>query len=182
MNVVLKQNLKTDKKKLKKLYISAFPAEERAPFFLMYLKAKKGCAEWLSAYTDGEFAGFVYNVYNDEAVYLFYLAVSEEKRGKGTGTQIVEAVKEKYNGRKIFLAREQLDEKAENYGQRVKRREFYIRCGLTDMPCRIKEASMIYDVMGTGGTVTANDYDSLMTAWSGRLVRKFVDMRLIEEE
>lgn len=181
MKVTLETYEKNDLKKLKKLYLTAFPAEERAPFFLMMLKARQGRAEMLTAKINGKFVGFVYMVCHRDLAYLFYLAVADRLRGKGIGGKIISAVKERYRGRRIFLAREQLDQNADNYAQRVSRRSFYLRCGFTDLPCMIKEASVIYDVMGIGGNVSAEDYDRLISSWTGRLMRKIVDMRIIEK-
>ena len=82
---------------------------------------------------------------------------------------------------RIFLAREQLDKSAENYAQRVSRRNFYLRCGFEDLPCCIKEGSVVYDVMGIGGIVTAEEYHKLIKPWAGFLL-KIVDMRIIEKQ
>ncbi len=181
MRVTLEKYEKRDLKKLKRLYLNAFPAEERAPFFLLMLKARQGRAEMLTAKINGKFVGFAYMVCHGDLAYLFYLAVADKLRGKGIGGKIIGAVKERYRGRRIFLARERLDKNTGNYAQRVSRREFYLRCGFRDLPCMIKEASVIYDVMGIGGTVSAKDYDRLISSWSGRLLRKIVDMKIIEK-
>lgn len=183
MDVILKNDItnKLTRKKLKKLYLTAFPAEERAPFFLIMSKAKSGKGDMLAAYDGEEFIGFAYMVCYKDLAYLFYLAVEENKRGKGYGGKILKAVKEKYSGNRIFLAREQLDESAENYTQRVNRHNFYLNNGFTDLPCQIKEANVIYDVMGIGGTVSAAEYEALITPWVGRLLRKIIDMRIIEK-
>lgn len=180
MKVTLETYEKSDRKKLKKLYLTAFPVEERAPFFLMMLKTRQGRSEMLTAKVNGKFVGFVYMVCHGDLAYIFYLAVADKLRGKGIGGKIIAAVKERYRGRRIFLARERLDESAGNYAQRVSRRNFYLRCGFSDLPCMIKEASVVYDVMGIGGSISAEEYDRLITAWAGRLMRKLVDMRIIE--
>ncbi len=182
MDIILKNDInKITQKKLKKLYLTAFPAEERAPFFLIMSKAKSGKGEMLAAYDREEFIGFAYMVCYKDLAYIFYLAVEENKRGKGYGGKILKAVKEKYSGSRIFLAREQLDESAENYTQRVNRHTFYLNNGFTDLPCQIKEASVIYDVMGIGGTVSADEYETLIASWIGKLLPKIIDMRIIEK-
>lgn len=180
MSITLENYTAQDKKMIKKLYISAFPAEERAPFFMVAAKAKKGRAELLTARENGRFAGMVYMVCNEKLAYLFYLAVDESQRGKGIGGEIINALKERYKGRRIFLAREQLDKSAENYSQRVSRRNFYLRCGFEDLPCLIKEGPVIYDAMGIGGNVSAAEYDELIVKWCGKLMRRIIDMRIIE--
>lgn len=181
MVLTLERYMPDERKMLKKLYLEAFPAEERAPFFMIMSKAKKGRAEMLTAHDGNEFVGFVYMVCYKDMAYLFYLAVDKDKRGMGYGRKIVEAVKSRYRGRRIFLARERIEKSAENYEQRVSRRNFYIRCGFRDLPCHIKEAAVIYDVMGIGGRVSADEYEELITSWSGKMMRMLVDMRIIEK-
>ncbi|MCM1133069.1 MAG: GNAT family N-acetyltransferase [Ruminococcus flavefaciens] len=169
------------RREIKRIYESAFPADEKAPFFLIMRKAELKRAEFLVAYENGEVIGFAYTVCHRDMAYLFYLAVDENKRGRGYGRKIIEAVKVRYAGKRIFLAREQLEKSAPNYSQRVSRRNFYLKCGFRDLPCCIKEASVVYDVMGIGGRISAKDYDELITFWAGKFLRKIVDMRVIEK-
>lgn len=182
MGIKLEKYDKKYRKKLKKLYLTSFPAEERAPFFLMLHKTKKGRSDMIIATENGEFAGFVYMVCHLDMAYIFYLAIDESKRGKGLGGAVLEALKSKYCGKRIFLAREQLDSSSKNYAQRVSRRNFYCRCGFEDMPCKIKEGAVVYDVMGIGGKITSGDYDQLIKMWAGKMLLKIVDMKLIEDQ
>ncbi len=181
MKVKKYRNDREIRQKIKTIYEGAFPADEKAPFSLIMRRVKQGKAEILTAYENGGLIGFAYMVCHRNLAYLFYLAVDENKRGMGYGRKLIEAVKVRYAGKRIFLAREQLDKSAENYAQRVSRRNFYLKCGFSDLPCCIKEASVIYDVMGIGGNVSAKEYDALITSWAGRFLRKFVDMRIIEK-
>ncbi len=183
-NIILEHyhNNKKYNKHLKKLYKSAFPREERAPFFVIMSKVKKEKADMLIAKDEETFIGLVYTVCYKDLVYIFYFAINEGLRGKGYGGKVLTALKEKYNGKRIFLAREQLDKSAPNYNQRLKRHSFYLHNGFEDLGCKIKEAGVIYDVMGIGGHVLPEEYNALITNWAGNLIRKFVDMRIIEEK
>lgn len=181
MGFRLRKYIPADRSAVKKLYLSAFPADERAPFFLLLMRAKAGKADILTAHDGKIFIGFAYVVRWKNLVYLFYLAVDENKRGMGYGRKIIEAVKSRYKGSRIFIAREQLDKSAENYAQRVNRRNFYIKCGFRDLPYCIKEASVIYDVMSVGGIVRPAEYNALITSWSGKILKSFVDMKMIKK-
>lgn len=174
--------VRQDRKKLKKLYISAFPSDERAPFGLLIRKAKRGLADMLVCETDGEFAGFVYLVTLRDMMYLFYFAVESEKRGQGIGGSILRELINKHSDKRIFLAREQLDSGSENYAERVKRRGFYLHNGFHDAPYCIKEGSVTYDVMCTGECVSPEEYDELIAAWCGRFRMRFIEMRLFEND
>ncbi len=169
----------TDFKRLKKLYISAFPKEERAPFWLMKRKALQGKAEFWEV-TDGDiWVGLAYVVCYKDIAYLFYLAMDASLRGQGYGTKTMEALKEKYQDKRFFLALELLDETAENYTQRVHRHEFYKKCGLQDWPYRLKEASVIYAVMGIGNVVEPEEYKEMFDIYLGKWLRQRIDMRFV---
>lgn len=158
-------------KKLKDLYLTAFPAEERAPWWLLKRRAAQGRAEMLAAMDGDEFAGMAYLVTLDDMAYLFYLAVEENRRGQGTGSQILTALKEQYHGKRLFLAREQLDQSAGNYAQRESRHRFYLANGLTDWDRLIKEGPVTYDVMGIGNVVDPPEYKALIEGWAGWLAK-----------
>ena len=166
---------------LKKLYTEAFPENERAPFWLLRRRAEQGRAEFWSL-MDGEmWAGMAYVVRHQDMAYLFYLAVDSQARGKGYGTKAIEALKEHYKGCRLFLALETLDKTAENYEQRVKRHAFYEKCGLTDLPYHIKEASVVYAVMGIGGNVYPEEYKAMIDQYLGWPIRWLIDMRFVEK-
>lgn len=178
MNIKLTPCPRVHQAEARRLYLTAFPKEERAPFFFLMARARRGKGRLLAALDGERFAGLAYIVTLDDMAYLFYLAVEEELRGQGAGGQIISALKELYPQSRIFLSREQLDENAENLPQRIARREFYLKNGFCDMGACVQEAKMTYDVMGIGGKVSPQEYDRLMTSWSGRLMRFFFTMRL----
>ena len=173
---------KEEFKRIKSLYKEAFPKEERAPIWLIRRTLKRKTAQMLVATAEGRFIGFAYMVCNRKLAYIFYLALEEEERGKGYGSAVLEAMKERYRGKKLFLAREKLDSKAENYEQRCKRHQFYLKNGFEDLTCQIKEASVVFDAMGIGGEVSAAEYEDLIVNWGGKRLVHFIDMRVIEAD
>lgn len=180
MKLTLEEARASDYPKIKKLFLSAFPPEERPPFFIMQWRAKRGKGQMLAA-RDGEtFVGFAYLICHEDLAYLFFLAIEDDQRGMGYGSAILKALRERCKGKRLFLAREQLDEKAPNYAQRVRRHSFYLRSGFADLPCRIQEGGVVFDAMGIGGNITAADYDKLVTAWGGKLWKWIVGMKVLE--
>ncbi len=169
-----------DLPRIKKLYKTAFPAEERIPFFLLKRKVRQGRAAMLAAKEENCFVGFIYLVEHGDLVYLFFFAVDPSRRDSGNGGGILRMLRERYPDKRIFLAREQLDPEADNYELRCRRREFYLRNGFTDLPCRIQEAGVVYDAMGIGGSISAQEYEALITSWSGNRLRRLLGMRLVE--
>lgn len=111
--------------------------------------------------------------------YLFFFAMKKEERGNGYGSDVMELLKKKYRNRRILLALEQQDQTAINSEQRKKRHDFYERCGFQDMKYQIKEASVIYDVMGIGGEVSPNEYRNMINDYLG-VMKLLVNMKFIK--
>lgn len=175
------KNAASHKKKVKNLYLGAFPKEERVPFILLAAREKKNNGELLEIKDGDTFVGMVSVLRYKDLAYIFYLAIDDGLRGRGYGSSVLSVLKERYRGCRIFLAREQLDKDADNYEQRVSRHRFYQKNGLVDFPCKITEQGVIFDVMGIGDSVTAEEYDALITRWAGRFFRKLFDMHIIED-
>ncbi len=177
--MILAQANKQDWSLVRKLYRTAFPREERAPFWLIKRRADQKRGEMLVAKEGEEFLGFACTVCHAQYVYLFYFAVDAKKRGNGIGSGILRLLKQRYAGKRLFLAREVLDETAENFEQRLRRHRFYLQNGFADLPGHIREAGVVYDVMGIGGEVSAEAYGELISFWAGRTLRKLFKMQMI---
>lgn len=165
-----------DFKDFKRLYNTAFPPEERHPYFFIRhsLKRKKGAL--LIAKDQETFIGFAYLLCYKDLVYLFFFAIEEQMRGHGYGSEILRLIKEKYKGKRIFLAREPLDDRAENAQQRVKRWEFYKKNGFTYLPMNIIEKNYVFETMSIGGAVSPAEYDMLVNDWCGKLGCKLLKL------
>lgn len=170
---------------IKRIYTSSFPKNERAPFHMLKSRAARNKAEFLAICDGGKVVGTAYVVSFKDMAYLFYLAIDSGSRGQGFGTRAVEMLLRRYRDKRFFLALEQLDETADNYADRVKRHEFYRSCGLVDLPFKIKEADVIFASMGaklhdsSAFTVTPEEYKELMRRYTGFLMFRIIDLRLI---
>ena len=80
------------------------------------------------------------------------------RAGKGCGTRAMAALRGQYTGYRLFLAAEALDPAADNYAARVRRKKFYLRCGLQDLHARVREGDVIYELLGAGGAVSGAEY------------------------
>lgn len=101
-------------------------------------------------------------------------------RAKGYGSRILKMLRRIYSDKRLFLAREQLDDTADNREERIHRRDFYMRNGFSDMGVRLREGPVIYDVMGIGGKVSPAEYDKLIRSWAGEILYRVVKMEIIE--
>ena len=108
-------------------------------------------------------------------VYVFFLAIEEDKRGKGYGSEVLETIKDMYKDRIVTLAIEDtVDIDASNYEQRINRLAFYKKNGFKQLDIRVKELSVVYELLGTKEGVTQNDYLMLMKGFLGGLVYKII--------
>ena len=60
---------------VKNLYLSAFPAVERAPYLPLLLTSYRDLADFYAYYDGDDFVGLAYILQNEAVVYLFFLAV-----------------------------------------------------------------------------------------------------------
>ena len=176
--IEIKEN--KDFNRAKALYREAFPAEERAPFFILKSRAKRGKADFWQLADGEERAGFAYVISRGDLSYLYYFAVEPSLRGKGCGTAALDLLKERYAGNRLFLALETPGGNAENEAQRVRRHAFYRRCGFEDLPGRIREAGVVYSVMGIGGAVCPDEYNGMIDGYLGPVRRRLMHMRMTD--
>ena len=63
------------KKQIKRLYRTAFPANERAPLFLLFRRTDNGRDSFWAVVDEEKFVGLVYTISTAKMVYVFFLAV-----------------------------------------------------------------------------------------------------------
>lgn len=159
---------------IKTLYKSAFPKEEQAPFHLLLKRVKQGVADFYAVVDDGDFVGLTLLTGIDDIVTLFFFAIDDDLRGHGYGTEVLTALKEKYDGKRLFICVEPIEKDAPNYKQRVKRKSFYRKNGFKDMPFQVKEAGVTYDIMTVGGDIDFKDYERVTKRFFGKFVYFFI--------
>ena len=120
--------------RVKNLYESSFPVQERISWPWMVWMALLGQADFLAYFDGQDFAGFSYSLRSQTSYYLLFLAIPSQQQSKGYGRQILQDVARRAGRRPIFLVIEPLDESADNYTIRLKRLAFYEKNGyqLTD--------------------------------------------------
>jgi GNAT superfamily N-acetyltransferase len=151
-----------EREKAKSLYLKAFPAYERLPFFLIYRKRKKQDVAFYSIYDGEMWIGLVYCMIYNDLLYVCYFAIDGTIRSKGYGGAVMSKIKEMYAGRRIFLAIETLNEKAENHEQRVKRRRFYEKYGFKSAGCGIGDGVQSFEFLYLGECFHIEEYIALM--------------------
>ena len=114
--------------------------------------------------------------------YVFYLAIDKSMRGKGFGSAVLHALKEKYVGQNVFLAIERIEESAPNYDERVKRKHFYMNNGFVELNCLLREAKVVYEVMGTTeDAVPPEEYKHMMMDYLGAILSRMIKVGISEK-
>ena len=125
------ENVNTSKRKqeVKDIYVSSFPKEDRMPFGLMLMMSYLWNSEFLAFYDDDVLCGFVYMATIGRQSYVMFFAVNENIHSKGYGSRILETVQSMHINNKIIISIEPCDESAEDFEQRIRRKNFYLKNG-----------------------------------------------------
>lgn len=162
------------KGQVKKLFMTAFPRNERPPMWMLTRRCRQGSASFKAVLDEGSFVGLTYVIGTDRVKTLMFLAIDGAARGKGYGTRILQAVHEKYGDAKLFLNIEPLDEDAPNFEQRCRRKAFYERNGMGLLDYRVREAGVTYEMMTFGEYVTKEEYADVMKVMYGKALYALV--------
>ena len=135
------------RKQARALYHTAFPKEERLPWWLLRLNARRSGID-LTAFLDGDtFCGFTASVTADRMHFLLFFAIPDDLRGRGYGSAILSQLWQTYET--VTLNVELLDPKADNFEQRKRRFAFYHRNGFVDTCYHVWEVGGKFRVLGT---------------------------------
>lgn len=131
----------------KALYELSFPKQERVPWWLLRLNARRAGFD-LTAWTDGDrFCGFTASTTVDGMYFLMFLAVEPSLQGIGCGSAILSAISRERD--RIVLNMEPMDPSAPNYPQRQRRFAFYQRNGFFDTGCDVWEVGGKFRILST---------------------------------
>lgn len=118
-----------DLDKIAALAAEAFPPEEYlAPSKLIEMSKEDGF-DFLALYDGDLFVGFIAVQQYKRLSYLFFLAIDSSLRSGGYGSKAIKTLLELYPGKQQVVDMEMIDEAADNYDQRLKRRSFYLHNG-----------------------------------------------------
>ncbi len=159
-------------RKMKKLYKSAFPRYERKPMFIIWQTYKKGRSDIRIIEENGEFSGMAITLNTGKLVLLDYFAISDDKRGKGLGSNALKELQRLYSGRKLFLEIESTYTNSDNAEERKKRKQFYLNNGMSEMKIMVNLFGTDMEVLGYDCTLSFEEYYSVYSDNYGRLAAK----------
>lgn len=144
--------------RIRALYREAFPKCERKPFSIIRAMTKRGRTDLWYFEDDEGFAGLCATINGKNEILIDYLAVAKKRRGTGVGSKMLALLLEHYKDHGVFLEIEELDESAENNAERIRRKEFYLRAGLTPMNTHVKLFGVDMELLGTRCHLTFDEY------------------------
>lgn len=154
------------------LYRRAFPRCERKPF-AMIMKARRENISDVFAIRDGKFCGLAITLNRGDLVLLDYFAISERLRGSGIGSRALRMMQDLYPGKRIFLEIETPDEGAKNNGERIRRKNFYLKNGLRDIDMSVRLFGVDMQILTFDCDVSFDEYFDIYRSVVGEnLARK----------
>lgn len=151
-----------------RLYISAFPRYERKPFTLIYRMYLKGSADVWIIEAEGVFSGIAVTMNSDDMILLDYFAVDKKKRGEGIGSAALKSIQEKYSGKRLFLEIESVFCDCPNKSERIRRKNFYLRNGMSELKISVKLFGTDMELLGFGCKLNYDDYVDIYTKNLGK--------------
>jgi GNAT superfamily N-acetyltransferase len=158
---------------VRKLYHDSFPEDERIPWFrLMNMLAER---KLFHVYREDSRLVGISCIFPDTSIsYLAYLAVVPERRNHGYGSEIMKELLRAYDGVPMVIDIEEPDEQAENNGERLRRRDFYIRCGFQPAGIFYHFYDVDYELLSYGGMITQQQFHSLIRKYWGKIAETAV--------
>jgi GNAT superfamily N-acetyltransferase len=163
-----------------RLYRQSFPSAERKPFWVIArMYQQKKCDVWYWR-EKGQFAGFVTTVNGGQQILLDYFAAAKDFRGKGLGTRALAQLQQIYGDKGLFVEIEGLDPAAPNALQREKRKQFYLRCGMTELFVRAEVFGVEMELLGSCCTMTFEQYRAFYrdynSSWAAEHIKPIKDV------
>lgn len=146
---------------IKRLYKKAFPIYERKPFPIIRRMNKAGATDVWVIEENGVFSGFALTMNESDLVLLDYFAISDKKRGGGLGGKALQALRDIYSDKRFFLEIESVYMEADNLEERLRRKHFYLKNGMTEMKVMAQVWGTEMELLGYDCQVTFEDYYSV---------------------
>ncbi|MBP3401704.1 MAG: GNAT family N-acetyltransferase [Clostridia bacterium] len=158
-----------------RLYRKAFPISERKPFSAILKMKKAGKADIWYFEDERGFLGFSSTINGEREILIDYFAVSDKRRGQGHGTRMLTALLNHYEPLGVFLEIEIPYESAENYTERVRRKNFYIAAGMTPMNTYAKLFGVDMELMGKRCALDYDEYREFYLKNYGRFAYDHIE-------
>jgi GNAT superfamily N-acetyltransferase len=157
-----------DLKAIGRMYDGAFPSAERIPFFML----RRGISEeniMHGYYLDEQLIGMSYVFLKEDMAYLGYFCVAPRYRKKGYGTGILQMILQQYRDYRIAVDIERILPEADNYQERVSRKNFSMANGFEECHVYYSYMNVYYEILSHNGLLSEDDWNKVI-----RQLRKLV--------
>lgn len=162
------------------LYEDAFPKYERAPLWFLRYKAKQSDVSFDSLFDNELWIGLLYTFEYEDILLVLYLAIDASCRSGGYGTKVLTALRENHPNKRIVLNIERIDERSDNYAQRVKRKRFYEKNGYTSAGIIVEELDQPFELLISGGSITPKEIRKVYRSFVGKILSLLPVLRVRE--
>ena len=150
-----------DLDKVKHLMLNSFPDDELTPFKQLFNKTELKGYDFLAFYDENDFFnGIAYIITKNDLAFLFWLAVDENSRSNGIGSQILAELNKIYKDYRLILDIERLNDSASNNEQRIRRKAFYTRNGFFDSSLKYDLFNVEYQILTNKDDVGKNEFQN----------------------
>lgn len=140
------------------LYKTAFPECEQKPFQLLVKKQLEGTVDILYLEEEGSFAGLAIMARERDLVLLDYFAIDDSMRNKGIGSRVLAALKDHYHDMRMIIEIESTEIECEDHEMRARRKEFYHRANMTDLPFTVSCFGTEMETLSNGTDISFDEY------------------------
>jgi hypothetical protein len=167
---------KEDWKNYKRLYHEAFPSIERKPARMIRKLEKKGCTDIWVMEDQNKFVGLGSTLAADDIVILDYFAVCANSRSHGYGSKGIRKFQDLYQDRRFILEIERTDVQAENLQERLRRKDFYLRNGMSELGVKVDLFGADLELLGSGCQVSFTEYKNVLAQTLGEKAAERVQL------
>ena len=157
-----------------KLYCSAFPRAERKPFSTIVSKYRQGIFDVWCICSSGKFSGIATTINHGDLILIDYLAVCPQCRSQGIGSAALQLLKDKYAGKDLLLEIESVYEDHPEKSLRLRRKAFYLSCGMEPMGVMVNLFGVPMELMSFGRKVTFEEYLRIYVDASGSWIASHI--------
>lgn len=167
MNITRITDKTPDITHIRNLYETAFPENERRDLEDLIDENSEGM-EFFSFCDEDRFIGILSLLSYKDLTHIMYLAVSEEYRNCGYGSNILKWLKEFKSSQRIIADLERIMPDAENNDQRKRRNGFYIRNGFSPSGVCYTWREENYELYVHGGDFSEHEYKAFWKHFSSK--------------
>ena len=162
------------------LYKEAFLGAQGVPTWILRYKMRKGKTGLSIIYERDTWIGFIYATEYKDIVFVQFFAISESLRSCGYGSKVINSMRDINFGKRIVLNIEELDEHAENYQQRLKRKAFYGNNGFSSSGYIVKEPGERLEMLIFGGKISKGEIEAMYKNLFGYILGAFIRPEVIK--